>query len=276
MSSRLAVFFIVSLATRAVAAPPATTVEVVAAPPIETAPPSGLDPDVAARLDDAERAIATASADQLAALLDRVLVVYESEDPFSRAQRDAARPRTLAILGRIGERARDVGQLELAARALDARWTLGGSPHDPELADVLARWAERDAARTPAQALFLARRARRADPGQSRAADVDDDLSRNHRAWSGKLMVVAGIAALAAGIYMRTRVGAIEDDLAMHARPGDEVERELARRDRYDAIGTGLLVAAPAISIGGMLFTFSGRPTYSPTSPAELPVLEAR
>ncbi len=276
MPSRLALILVMSLATRAVGAPPATTVEVVVAPPIETAPSSGLDPDVAARLDEAERAVATASPDELGALLDRVLVVYESDDPFSRAQRDAARPRTLAILGRIGERAKAAGELELAARALDARWTLGGTPRDPELADVLARWAERDAARTPAQALYLARRARHADPDHSRATDLDGDLSRNHRAWSGKLMVVAGIAALAAGIYMRSRVGAIEDDLAMHPRPGDEVDRELARRDRYDAIGTGLLIAAPAISIGGMLFTLSGRPAYTPTSPAELPALEAR
>jgi hypothetical protein len=94
--------------------------------------------------------------------------------------------------------------------------------------------------------------------------------------WPGRLMVLAGVAALAVGIYARTRVGAIEDDLAMTARPGDEVERMLARRDRYDMIGTGLLVAAPVLGIGGITIMVSGNPSYTPTSPAELPALGER
>jgi len=81
---------------------PSPTVGVVAAPPIATAPDSGLDPDVIARLDVADREVAA----NLGAALDHVLVVYESDDPFSQAQRDAARPRSIVLLGRIGERAR--------------------------------------------------------------------------------------------------------------------------------------------------------------------------
>src|SRR5205085_8651190 len=144
---------------------------------------------------------------------------------------------------------------------------------DLQLAQVLTAWGERDAAAAPARALYLARRARSADPQSSSAARLDDDLSRNHRAWPGKLAVVAGIAALAAGIWARSQVSAIEDDLRMHARPGAEVDSMLAARDRYDAIGTGLLVAAPVLSIGGVALVISGRPTFTPTSPAELPAL---
>ncbi|HEY5927733.1 MAG TPA: hypothetical protein VIV11_38875 [Kofleriaceae bacterium] len=269
---RLVLVILLCGAATASAAPEAS-IEVVAAPPIATAPEAGLDPDVSARLDAAERAIATSSPAELDELLDRVLVLFESDDPFSLAQRDAAKPRTIAILGKLGERARASGDLVLAARALDARWTIGGGRRDPQLAEVLATWAERDAAAAPAQSLYLARRARKADPDQRKARDLDDDLSRNHRAWSGRLMIVAGFAALAAGIYARTRVGAIESDLAMQARPGDEVDRQLAARDRYDMIGTGLLVAAPVLSIGGIVFLASGNPSYTPTSPNELPAL---
>jgi hypothetical protein len=255
---------LLGIVTTAHAAP---TVEVVAAPPIAAAPDSGLDPDVAARLAAAERD------PDLAHALDEVLVTYESNDPFSRAQRDAARSRTLAILTQIGERAKAAGDVVLAARAFDARWTIDGK-RDPQLAEVLATWAERDAAAQPARALYLARRARSADPSQDRAARVDDDLSHNHRVWPGRLAIVAGIAAFVAGIYLHERVGQIEDDLRMHPRPGNEVDAALAQRDRYDAIGTGLIIAAPAVSLGGVLFTLSGQPSYTPTSPAELPALE--
>jgi hypothetical protein len=272
---RTVLVLILCIATPAHAESP-TSVEVVAAPAIETAPSDSLDPDVVARLDTAERAIDKSSPAELDELLDRVLVLYESEDSFSRAQRDFARPRTLAILAKLGERARSAGELRVAARAFDARWTLGAGKRDPQLAEVLTTWAERDAANTPAAALYLARRARRADPAHGRARELDEDLSRNHRVWPGRLMIVAGLAALAVGIYARTRVGAIEQDLAMQARPGDEVDRLLAKRDRYDMVGTGLLVAAPALSIGGILFTLSGQPSYSPTSPAELPALGER
>lgn len=243
---------------------------------VAPAPPSGLDPDVAARLADAERAAASAPPLELASVLDRVLVPYESDDPFSTAQRDAAKPRTLAVLTTIGERARAAGDLELAARALDARWTLSGGEkpaRDPQLADVLAHWAERDAAARPAQTLYLARRARTANPDDALAAHLDDQLSHNHHVWPGRLMVVAGIVALAAGIYARSQVGSIESDLQMHARPGDQVSSALAERDAYDAIGTGLLVAAPVLSIGGIVFIVSGQPSYTPSSPGELPAL---
>lgn len=273
------VIVLLCIASRASAAPETKVdakVEVVAAPPIETAPASGLDPDVIARLDAAERVVASAASSELEPALDRVLVLYESDDPFSTAQREAAKPRTVAILTKLGERARAAGDVVLAARAFDARWTISGGTRDPQLAAVLTTWAERDAAHAPAQALFLARRARSADPDHRDARDIDDDLSRNHRVWPGRLMVVAGIAALAVGIYARSRVGAIENDLAMQIRPGDEVERQLAKRDLYDAVGTGLLVAAPALSIGGIVFTLSGQPSYTPTSPAELPALGTR
>jgi hypothetical protein len=276
MTSRHLALAITLCAATANAAPEPTTITVVAAPPIEAVPDGGLDPDVVARLEAAERAAATTAPAELEPVLAKVLVLYESNDPFSRAQREVARPRTLAVLTQIGDRAREAGELVVAARAFDARWTIGGSGRDLQLAQNLTAWAERDAAAEPARALYLARRARRADPRASRAVGLDDELSHNHRVWPGRLAVVAGIAALAVGIYARTRVSAIEDDLKMHPRPGDEVDRLLGERDRYDLIGTGLVIAAPVLSFGGVLFELSGKPSYTPTSPTELPALGER
>jgi hypothetical protein len=264
---------LIGAATRAAYAEEVT---VVAAPSIAAAPPSGLDPDVAKRLDDADRDAAAVAPAALGPVIDRALVTFESSDPFSVAQRPAAKPRTLAVLTKIGERARSAGEVVIAARAFDARWTLGGGGHDVQLAEVLTTWAERDEDAQPGRALYLARRARSADPGHDRAADLDDSLSRNHRALTGKLAMVAGFVALAAGIYAYTRVSAIEDDLKAHPRSGADVDAALADRDRYDMIGTGLLVAAPVISIGGFVWMMSGNPSYSPVSPGELPALVQR
>jgi len=195
-------FLVLWMSATAAAGP---TVGVVAAPPIAAAPDSGLDPDVLARLDTADREVAS----NLGGALDHVLVVYESDDPFSQAQRDAARPRSIELLGRIGERARAAGDLELAARAFDARWTLSGQ-HDPQLAQVLTVWGERDAAAAPARALYLARRARSADPDQPRAVALDDRLSHNHRVWPGRLMILAGVVALAASVVPTLRITRIQ------------------------------------------------------------------
>src|SRR4051812_7827502 len=248
---RTAIFMIVlSAATSA----RAEDVSVIAAPGIAAAPANGVDPDVAKRLADADRDAAAVAPASLGPVIDRALVTFESSDPFSVAQRPAAKPGTLAVLTKIGERARAAGEVVIAARAFDARWTLAGGGHDVQLAEVLTTWAERDEDAQPGRALYLARRARSADPRHDRAADLDDSLSRNHRALTGKLAMVAGFVALAAGIYAYTRVSAIEDDLKAHPRSGAEVDAALADRDRYDMIGTGLLVAAPVISIGGFVW----------------------
>ena len=247
-------------------------VTVTAAPPIATAPRSGLDPDVVARLDSVERDLSTADPEQL---LARTLVLFESADPFSQAQRDAAKPRTLNLLTAIGDAANRRGDVVVAARAFDARWTISGQ-QDPALAQVLTKWAERDAAAQPGRALYLARRARRADPSDRHAAELEDDLGRNHRLFAGKAAVVVGLIACAAGLYAFSRVHAIETDLATKVRTGPELDSMLAQRDDYHWASTGLFVAAPTLAIGGILLMISGTPHYTPESPEQLPTLGAK
>jgi hypothetical protein len=274
---RSLIIWIVAAATPAAAKPEtAGEVTVTAAPPIAAAP-ANLDPDVAARLDEAARAAATAPPDLLDRALDRVLIVYESDDPFSLAQRDRALPRSLEVLTTIGTRARAAGKLELAARAFDARWTLSGhTRRDPDLAAALTAWGERDAARAPSEALYLARRARKADPTFTAAAHLDDDLSSNHRIWPARLAVIAGLVAFGVGVYAQVKVISIEDDLTKMPHSRAEIDRMIAQRDTYDAIGVAGYIAAPTLSITGMLLALSGIPHETPASPAALPTVEDR
>lgn len=249
----------------------AEQVKVTAAPAIELA--TRLEPDVAQRLSDVERDAARVAPAQLDAVLERALVTFEAQDPFSIAQQPAAMPRTVAVLSTIAERAKAGGELVTAARALDARWSLTGGK-DVQLGEVLASWAERDA--NPSQALYLARRARSADPSNHAAEKLDDRLSTNQRAFTGRLAIVAGVAALVAGAYLQYRVGQIEDDLKLHPRSGADVDAALAERDRDDQIGTGLVIAAPILTIGGIAWMWSGNPHGNPMSPGELPALVQR
>jgi hypothetical protein len=217
-------------------------VPVTGAPSIATQPARGVDPDVTRRFDEAG---ALAQANDLPRALDRVLVLYRSDDVFSRAQREPARPRAIALLGQIGARARAAGDLRLAARAFDARWVLGGERVDRELAVVLADWSARERDTSPSRALYLARRAVRADPDLVEAARLDHELSTNRRVWPMRAMIVGGLAALAGGLY--------------------------AKHEGHDTLATGLYVASPVLSVGGILFGLSGIPNHSPVSPTELP-----
>jgi hypothetical protein len=212
-----------------------------AADDVARAPDRGLDPDLAARLDGADSLVAAAQLER--ALID-VLLRDPRRDPFTAAQRERFEPRVVRILGDIGKRARAAGDVTLAARAYDARWTITRG-RDPELARALLAWSEREPAGP--QALYLARRARAADPDLVAAVRRDAQLSSNRRAWPGRLMILAGALAFAGGLY--------------------------AQRDDREALATGLYVAAPMLSTSGILLMLSGVRRYAPASPRELPVL---
>src|SRR3569832_79626 len=89
----------------------AEEVSVVAAPGIVAAPASGLDPDVANRLAEADRDAASIAPAALGAVIDRALVTFESDDPFSVAQRPAAMARARADLRLHRLRARSAGEV---------------------------------------------------------------------------------------------------------------------------------------------------------------------
>lgn len=203
-----------------------------------------LEPDVVARFDEADALVHRRALPQA---LERVLVLYRADDAWSQAQREPAKPRAFALLTAIGRTARERGDLVLAAQAFDARWTLAGG-RDRDAALVLAAWAEREPAK--GRALYLARRARAADPDLALARDLDEDLSTNRRAVPMKLMIVGGLAAFGAGLYADSK--------------------------DHDALAKGCYVASPVIILGAILFGMSGIPNHTPESPAELPSVDGR
>ncbi len=240
----------VCLATALTHAETARPVEVAGAPEIAAAPITGIDPDLAERLVNAEAVVRDERAPVavLDSTIDRVLIVFESDDPFSVAQRERVLDRTVAVLGAGGARSRAAGELEIAARAFDARWLLtGGKTRDAEYAATLVAWAERKQASSKNEALYLVRRARQVDPTNGAAADLDDELSSNPRAWSGRLVVVAGILAFAGGL--------------------------VADSQDQTKLAYGLYIAAPILTTSGLLFAMSGRATAEPVSPRALPAL---
>lgn len=218
-------------------------IDVAAAPAIAPAPERGLDPDVTARFVSADDLVRRGD---LAGALDAVLVVYQSPDPFSEVQRAQAAPHAAELLTRIGNDAKRSGNLVLAARAFDARWAITGQP-DPDLARTLVAWSEHESG---GRALYLARRARRADPALSAAVDRDRELSTNRHVWTGRLAILVGALAFGAGLY--------------------------ADSQGQDTIATALYIASPIMTTGGALYMVSGTPHDSPVSPAELPVLPER
>jgi hypothetical protein len=220
----------------------ADDVRVPGAPPIELA---GTDHDVTGRFDDAEGLV---RAGQLPRALERVLVLYRSDDVFSKASREPAKPRAFALLTTIGRTARERGDLVLAAQAFDARWTLAGG-HDHDAATTLAAWAERERDDSKGRALYLARRARAADPDLRLAKELDEALSTNRRAVPMKLMIVGGLAAFGAGLYADSK--------------------------GHDTLATGFYVASPLLCASAILLGLSGIPNHSPVSPVELPSVSA-
>jgi hypothetical protein len=218
-------------------------VDVALAAPIATAPDRGIDPDLEERMSSASVLVERG---KLAEALDAVLVPFQSPDPFSKAQGKAVAPAAVDVMTRVGQRARAGGDVVLAARAFDARWALTGGK-DPDLARALVDWSEhapRD------QAIYLARRARRADPDLTEAVARDDDLSTNHLVWPGRLMALTGAIAFAAGVY--------------------------AQETGRQGLATGLYIASPALAIGGCVVIATGAPEGKPMSPGELPVLPER
>jgi hypothetical protein len=214
-----------------------------AAQPLDSAPPAGIDADLAAALDDANLQMAQGD---LSAAVRAVLRLNLAPDRFSVAQRDRFRGPSATLLRTAARQALGKGAVEDAAVAFDGAWLLEGRPKDPEYAGALLQWAQKDS--TPkGQALYLTRRARQADPDNSLAADLDLKMSTNPGRLVGNVLFFTGIAAAAAAVLMLA-----SPDL---------------RAATLIAGGAGVLCVA-----GGLITVGIGSPA-KPVSPPSLPAL---
>lgn len=226
-------------------------------PPLAPAPDDGVDPDLAAAMKEADHALSEQQPDRAYTI---VVGVFFSSDPFSVAQSPRLTPRGASLLREVGELELSRGRLALAARSLDAAWELEGRRTDPRYSAVLVRWAEEIRREDKATALYLARRARVADPDNAAAASLDRRLSHNRLRAPGWTALSLSLVTLAASIAASTA--------AASATGGSET-----RYRRLAGAGYGATAGLYVLGIG---LLWGGRRDYTPSSPKELPTLPQR
>jgi hypothetical protein len=244
-------------------------VTVAAADELPDAPPGGVDADVTAAVEEARAGLAGGDAGHAAGVLIRL---HLQRDRFAKAQLPAVRAQSREILDGAGRALAGAGRRDDAARAFDAAWTLGGrGATSPELARSLVQLAGEVPDR--GEKLWLARRARRADPGNAEAARIDDRYSHNSLRKPALAVTIIGVgAAVAGGVLVGLGKNA-ESELTGSIHPRAQADDLLAQRNNY-ILGGGITlgVGIAAIAAGAFLL-LGGQPHWSPTSPSRLPAL---
>lgn len=216
---------------------------------------SEVDADLVAAMEDAEHALSQHQPDRAYAI---VVGVFSSSDPFSIAQSPALASQGASLLRRAGEAQLSRGRLTLGAQALDAAWELDGRPQDPRYGAVLTEWARDVRREDKATALYLARRARVADPDNADAAALDRRLSRNPLRAPGWTALSLSLATLVASI--------VAASAASDARGASST-----RYRRLAGAGFGTTAGLYLLGIG---LLWGGKRNYAPTSPKQLPALD--
>lgn len=223
-------------------------------------PPAGVDPDLAHAMDTAQKEL---QAQQPALAAKDVLNIYLARDPFTAAQRPLLAAQGQAMLRDAGTQLLSHGQIEPALNALDGAWLLGGRAPDPEYGKLLVDAAARTERHNRAEALYLARRARQVDPSNEAAERADSRLSANRYKIPALVLMIAGGAALAAGIGV------------VYAFPTKEMTDPMGMtvdQNRIPRIaGVGTAIGGGLLIAGGSLMLRFGKPVAAPVSPAYLP-----
>jgi len=236
--------------------------------PLADVPTSGLDPDLQAALDAARAQVAT----QPAQAVQRVLDLQLSPDRFTTAQREQLRAPTVELLHAAAQASRSPAQ---TAQALDAAWVLSGKPKDPQVGAALASYAQQLS--SPAESLWVARRALEADPSNALAQSLDEKLSENRYKTLGYSLLGAAVVGTVAALVFYSLGKSADAELTGSVHSRAEADALISKRKTDGLIATVGLGLGIGGYLGGVgLITF-GNPHYQPTSPANLPALpEAR
>ncbi len=243
-----------------------------AQPTLPAAPGTGVDADISRSLADAATALAQGRPDAD----EQVLSLYRSEDRFSAAQRGQLAPQAVAMLRQAGRQHLMDGRLELAARDLDAAWTLSGAGQDPEYARTLVRWAKAARGESPAEALFLARRARLADVGLSEAMELDRALSTNPNVGLAVLAEGVAVAGLVSGLVFGAMSRGASEGIRQGTHPRAELDALIAQARGMRLASLGSYAGAALAAVIGVVLFWTGERTYVPTSPSALPALNVQ
>lgn len=226
-------------------------------------PDSGIDPDVQAALASAQQLLGSGQAE---AAVQSVISLYAATDRFTVAQRQQLIPESQRVLLEASTQLEAAGRREPSVLAQDAAWTLGGRAPSPSYSQTLTTLAEQAEKGSREESLYLARRARLADPRNATATRLDERLSRNRFKIPGLVMVIGGAVIAGAGLLTFTYGNLYLNDSSATSGSGKSLSTvELAGIGA--ALGGGLLAG------GGGLLLYLGKPVASPVSPAYLPAL---
>ena len=240
-----------------------------AAVPLEGIASSGVDADLGLTLGQAQHALESGNA----AADEKVLEIHLSTDRFTAAQRDLLAAPSAAVLARAGKLRLEAGELSLAVRDLDAAWELTGKRADPLYASALIQWLDAGGLRDPAEILYVARRARLADPSNPRAIVLDESVSNNpYRIWGWAAQGVAlfGLAAaVVCGLLSSSAAAQLPGNV--HTRAVDD--GLIARARGLHVLSIATYGGAGGLELGGLALLWGGARNFHPTSPELLPAL---
>lgn len=240
-------------------------------PPLTETPEAGVDRDYALALEAAE---AQLSEGRTAEAIDELVALLSSTDRFFLAQREAVSARAVPLLRRAADAEAQAGRLEAAAFARDAAWIASGYAADPAHAQLLLTLAEQRRSEEPEEALWLVRRAARANPLDPRAAERDRAWSSNPLRFMGWGMMTAGVASVVASAVLVGLSNGTTRTITGSVHPRAEVDSLIATQRAYGVASVGALVAGAALFYGGIGVVGLGNPEGPPVSPALLPALQ--
>jgi len=241
-------------------------------PPLADSPENGvLDADLAQGVAEAKAMLAKGDAEGAKHLL---LTMLSSNDRFSHAQRSGLAELAAPVLREVGRAEATQGRWPQAAEAYDAAWVAGGKRADPDYAGALLEWAKARRHENAREALWLARRARLADPNSAAAVDLDRTWSSNRWRYPAWVAIAVGLAGVAAGFaFWQIGYNAQKRIETSGFQARAVLDRDLATMHQNGLASTLSICVGTALFIFGLAAIYLGQPVGPPMSPETLPAL---
>lgn len=239
-------------------------------PTLEAQPEEGVDPDLELAFEKAQTALDEGRPQDA---VWQIRSIYLSPDQFTKAQRDRRRKDARGLLLDAGDELLSQGNRMAAAQAFDSAWILGDRGTSPEYADLLVRLAEERQNSNQAQALYLARRAKRADPRNDGAKQLDKEISREPLRTPGLISAGVGAVGLVAALVLKSRLNTLQSDIESGDKSRSELDDLLGKYRTNNALFTiSAATAGVGLAGGGFMLSFELK-NFTPVSPRALPGL---
>jgi hypothetical protein len=241
-------------------------------PPLSDVPENGVvDADLTAAVAEAKATLDQGDAE---AAKQSLISMLSSNDRFTHAQRTAVAVLAAPVLREVGKAEAAQGHLAEAAEAYDAAWVASGKRADPDYAGVLVSWAKSRRHENVREALWLARRARLADPNSAEAIDLDHTWSSNEWRYPGWVAIAVGLAGLVAGaVFWQTGWSAQKNIEGGGFQATAVLDRDLKTMHTNGIASTLSITIGTTLFVLGLAAIYFGQPVGPPMSPENLPAL---